>query len=363
MSRASLVSIMLGLFVWIGVCAGRAHATTDCQFTFAGRAMSLQRDCTTDATILIPDGFTLVGNSHTITAVDPPGVFPNGFFSGAVVSNAGTRASVRTLNIDTRNLGVFCHVESTRLRGIWLNAASGEISQNTITNLAQRQLGCQEGNGIVAENLGAGVTQVFIHDNAVVAYEKIGIEVSGAVQAHVRNNAVVGVGPVDTIAQIGVRVGFGADGTVVAENQISGNSYTGTQNAPGVGVQVLGGPVAPACPLSPCPLVTEVRVDRNVLDANDVGVYLDNEVAAHTPPATPTGNLVRENSLAKATVTNALGTQVGIFDIGTGDRLVNNVVSGVGYDPFANPGKMTVPIFADQPFANGVVERGNTFTP
>jgi hypothetical protein len=363
MSKASLVGVITGAVAWAGVCAAEAYAATDCQFATAGRTMSLQGDCTTDATILIPDGFTLVGNSHTITAVDPPGAPGTTFFSGAVVSNAGARASVRALRITTRNLGVFCHVESARLRGIWLNGASGEISQNTVTNLAQIQLGCQEGNGIVAENLGPGVTQVSIRDNLVQAYEKIGIEVTGNVQAEVRNNTVVGAGPVNTISQIGVRVGFGASGTVVAENQISGASYTGAQDAPGKGVQVLGGAIAPDCPLSVCAPTTQVRVVSNVLEENDVGVFLDNQASPQTPPATATANVVRGNSISKSGLTNGLGTQVGIFDIGNGDRLLNNLISGAGYNPFANPGKLTVAIFADQPLANDVVERGNVVSP
>ena len=34
--------------------------------------MTLNGDCTTDATILVPNGFTLDGAGNTITAVDPP---------------------------------------------------------------------------------------------------------------------------------------------------------------------------------------------------------------------------------------------------------------------------------------------------
>jgi len=40
--------------------------TTDCTFTVSGSTMTLNGDCTTDETILVPDGFTLDGNGRTI---------------------------------------------------------------------------------------------------------------------------------------------------------------------------------------------------------------------------------------------------------------------------------------------------------
>lgn len=40
-------------------------AVTDCTFTTVGTTITLDADCTTDATILIPNGFTLDGaGSH-----------------------------------------------------------------------------------------------------------------------------------------------------------------------------------------------------------------------------------------------------------------------------------------------------------
>ena len=90
MSRASTV-ILVGIAV-LGTWADRAYGATDCQFTFQRRVMALQNDCSTDETIRIPDGFTLEGRGHTITAVNIPGLIVNGVpvgFIGADRHHAG----------------------------------------------------------------------------------------------------------------------------------------------------------------------------------------------------------------------------------------------------------------------------------
>ena len=62
-----------------------AKATTTCSFTTVDSVMTLTENCSTDTTIIVPDGFTLDGAGYTITAYDPPG----GHFVGAVVKNGG----------------------------------------------------------------------------------------------------------------------------------------------------------------------------------------------------------------------------------------------------------------------------------
>ena len=71
-----------------------ANAQT-CNFVTAGTTMTLTNDCTTSSTITIPDGVTLLGNYHTITAVNPSG----DQFRGPVLTNAAgaTHAFVRML--------------------------------------------------------------------------------------------------------------------------------------------------------------------------------------------------------------------------------------------------------------------------
>jgi hypothetical protein len=349
-------AILLAL-VW----AERASATSDCQFSVRHETMTLRADCTTDATILVPDGFTLRGRGFTITAVDPPGAH----FLGAVIRNAGSRASVDGLRITASNLLEACNPVEDELRGIELDGASGSITGNVIRNLNQAagSSGCQEGNGIVAQSF-ADPSSVRIEGNTVEAYQKTGILVSGNVQALVRGNAVAGFGPVDFIAQNGIQIGFGADAAVEA-NVVRGNSYTGA--AGGVqasGILVVSGPTLSGCAASPCPFSVGLDISRNLLLENDVGILLDNAAdASGASPETPTNNSIEDNAIFDSALTNGSATQVGIFDIGNHDRIIGNTIGGAGYDPAANPGAFTRQIFAELPFASNPIIRRNRLLP
>jgi hypothetical protein len=346
------VLVSLGC-VAVGAWAAKpANATTDCVFTFRGGQMTLRADCTTDATIMIPDGFTLDGRNHTITAVDPPA--SNGI-KGAVIRNAGARASVRNLRIDTNNLGTFCDPGEDKLRGISLVGASGFVVDNEILNINQADGGdgCQEGTGIEAVNSGDDTTGVRIERNVIQAYQKLGINVSGNVRAEVRRNEVQGLGPVNFIAQIGIQIAGGADANV-EENLVSGNEYTGPQAVQSVGILVVGGPTV---------FTTGVRIQRNAVTENDDGIFLDNANAAGNGADTPTRNVVQDNFVSKAAVTNGNRFQIGIIDVGNRDRIIGNVIAGAGYDPAANPGAQVAAIFAEPLFAIDPVVRRNRIIP
>ena len=88
------------------VPAGRGlrPAAHDCEFKVKGSKWELQDDCTTDGTIFIPDGVTLDGKKHTITAVDPAG----DTFRGAVVQNGGATAHVRKLVVSAAGEASAC---------------------------------------------------------------------------------------------------------------------------------------------------------------------------------------------------------------------------------------------------------------
>jgi len=361
MSRLSVLGAAVATFVSIVVCVGSASAATNCQFSTRRTNMTLLGDCTTDATILVPDGFTLHGENFTITAVDPPG----GHFLGAVVRNAGTEANVRDLRVSASNLVDACDAGEAALRGIELSGASGSLVGNVVRNLNQASGhgGCQEGDGIVAQSFGA-TTRVHIEGNTVEAYQKNGVVVLGNVRATVRANRIAGLGPVDVIAQNGIRIGLGADATVEA-NVVSGNSYSGTAGAvQASGILVVGGPNFSGCAVTPCPFTTDLRITHNLLFENDVAVLLNNSAnAMSAAPETPTNNRVENNAIFKSSLTNGSATQVGIFDVGNHDRIIGNVISGRGYDPAANPGAFTERIFAELPFALDPVIRQNRLLP
>ena len=222
--RAILYSIgavgLAGIFASPQIIA----AATDCSFSTTGVVMVLNGDCTTDSTILVPDGMTLDGQGHTITAVDPAG----GHFVGAVIKNGGSVAYVTNVSITTDNLADICDSGADRLRGILFEGASGSITGVTVMDINQGTSGCQEGNGIEVRNepfaTGGNDKRVIIEDNTVINYQKTGIIANGSVAATIRGNSVGGFGPINFIAQNGIQVAFGGTATV-EDNNIRGNDY------------------------------------------------------------------------------------------------------------------------------------------
>ncbi|HYF13201.1 MAG TPA: hypothetical protein VD928_02815 [Candidatus Paceibacterota bacterium] len=199
--------------------------SSTCTFTTVGTTMTLNSDCTTDETILIPQGFTLDGAGNTITAVDPPG----GHFKGAIVKNAGTEAHVIDLTVTTSNLANVCDGGNDRLRGIMFEGATGTIINASAIDINQGASGCQEGNGIEVRNAPFDTSgsdlKVRIVRSVAMNYQKTGIIANGSVAVEILDNIVVGAGPVNYIAQNGIQVGFGGT-AVIQDNAIRGNDYT-----------------------------------------------------------------------------------------------------------------------------------------
>lgn len=261
-----------------------AHAETSCEFARQGDHWTLQGDCETDEPLVVPDGVTLDGDDHRITAVDPPG----SHFKGAVVRNGGRVAHVRDLVIDTRALADVCNsprAPDDRLRGILMDSASGSIVGNRVLNIRQGRSGCQEGHAIEARNSPRGAVEgaearpsqrVYIAGNHVKGYQKTGILVVGDVEAQVYVNRVVGLGPVDFIAQNGIQIGRGARGRVslndVRFNLFTQPSYTAT------GILLLEGDAG-------------IEVTLNKVAECDVGIRL-----AQTSEALISGNRVERST-------------------------------------------------------------------
>ncbi|HEY5844202.1 MAG TPA: hypothetical protein VIU87_22575, partial [Mycobacterium sp.] len=65
-----------------------------CAATESGTTLTLDGDCTTTVPLVVPNGVTLDGNGHTITAND--GASP---FVGAVITNGGLSMSVRNVTV------------------------------------------------------------------------------------------------------------------------------------------------------------------------------------------------------------------------------------------------------------------------
>jgi hypothetical protein len=346
LERASRVGVA-ALVVTVGVCVAAsgetkpAHAVTTCAFTTASKTMKLNGDCTTDASIIVPNGFTLDGAGFTVTGVDPPA----GHFVGGVIQNGGATASVTNLRVTVSGLDDICDPGAARLRGILFDGAGGSITNTRVESINQGASGCQEGNGIEVRNLepGAKTVKVDIVGNRVTNYQKTGVVANGAVSARIANNVVDGGGPVGYIARNGIQVGFGAEAHVQS-NTVSGNSYTGNSTASG-GILVVGGPGNGG------DFCVNSQIVGNTLTGNDVGVYLSQYEADSSAPARATNIKVINNTISHGAVTNGFVYQAGISDVGNNDKLINNTISGSGYNPSTLPGS-TFAVDADASFTN-----------
>jgi parallel beta-helix repeat protein len=212
--------------------AAVAAASTPCAFERKKNTMRLLADCSTSQTIWVPDGVTLDGAKHTITAVDPA----DGHFRGAIIENAGATANVRDVRL-TASIANNCDADDDRLAGIRFTDASGTISGNVLTGVTQRNAdgttsGCQEGWSIWARSRSwSGTTySVEISDNTVTDYLKEGIWASANVAARVIGNTLRGSGPQPNQAQYGIEVTTSVPGRI-EKNRVSDNVYTGSYPA------------------------------------------------------------------------------------------------------------------------------------
>lgn len=296
-----------------------------CTFTVVDKTWTLNGDCTTDVSIIVPDGITLDGAGHKITAVDPAG----DHFKGGVVQSGGAVAHVTNLRITTDSLADVADAGADRLRGILFDGASGSITNNEVFNVNQGASGSQEGNAIEVRNFGSSPTtiHVTIDGNTVTGYQKTGIVVNGDAQATVTDNEVNGGGPVDYIARNGIQLGAGASG-IVKSNRVSGNSYTGDSTYSG-GILIVGGEFG--YPIGFLPFCVGVQIVQNTLTGNDVGVIVQEYDPGFWGAASTATNVKVVNNIIRNDGLNNPIYQAGIADIGNNDKLINNKISGSGY--------------------------------
>lgn len=294
------------LVAFLALSSGyRALAVTNCTFSVSGMTMMLLADCTTDETIPIPDGYTLDGAGHTITAVDPA----VGHFKGAVVKNDGSTAYVYNLGVTASGLANMCDGGPDRLRGIMFEGASGSITHSTVIGLNQGPSGCQEGNAIEVRNAPFDGThpntqQVEIAHNEADTYQKTGILANGDVDVWIHHNTIGASATQADLAANSVQLGFGAIGSV-RHNHIDGNQWLGTSDFAATAVLVFD--------------VDGADVSQNNIRGNaDVGIFLvlsdngtvDNNRVFDTGPDGPHGDF-------------------GIADVaGTNNQVTNNTVRG-----------------------------------
>ncbi|MGH7539582.1 MAG: hypothetical protein ACRELC_01140 [Gemmatimonadota bacterium] len=299
-----------------GVSANIAQSmtsyVTDCTFTTSGSVMALDGDCTTDATILVPDGMTLDGNGHTITAVDPA----SDHFRGAVVANGGSWAAVRDLNVTVSNLVNACDEGDDRLRGIMFEGASGEITMNRVVGLNQGPSGCQEGNAIEVRNAPFDGTHpntrsVLVSHNEIDTYQKTGIVANGDVAVVIEHNTLGASATQQNLAANGIQLGFGASGAL-QYNHLDGNQWLEPSNFAASAILVFDADVAN---------VSHNRVGGN----SDVGLFVS-----------AAGGLNDYNDVRDFGSDGPHG-DFGIADVGSGNIFNNSLVCGFVTSVFPDP--------------------------
>src|SRR5262245_6663971 len=111
----------------LAIAAISAHGQ-NCNFAVSGTTMTLKNDCTITETVMIPDGMTLDGMNHTMTAIVDPNT---GTFNGGIlIQTEGTVAHLKNLTLDAPNLPG----DSQGCPG-WVGvffSASGSITNNHI---------------------------------------------------------------------------------------------------------------------------------------------------------------------------------------------------------------------------------------
>lgn len=303
------ISIMsLGTVLMLAAGGPAAYATTTCT----------------------PTGFVRDGINMTAASINPGDVTGPVDATGCNIGiyyGAGNTGTVDAAEVFGANyFGIVVNADN--------GSASVDVTNSVIHDIGENPLnGTQHGVAIYyrACTLTSSATGT-IAGNDVASYQKGGIVVSCAGTAvSISGNSVHGEGPVDYIAQNGIQVGYGA-AAQVTRNTVTGNAYSGANNASSAGILIVGGP----CFGAGMALTTGIQNVRNTLVGNDVGVWLANLDTNCSAPSTSTNNKVINNVITNDAVTNVSGNgssgyQAGISDTGVNDKLIGNTISGLGY--------------------------------
>lgn len=281
---------------------------------------------------------------------------PTGFFrdsinmTAALINPPGTFSG--DLDATGCNVGIYYDTGVSKVKGATIHGANyfgvvinGDVNNVTVDITGSRiyQIGevpfngTQHGNAIYYRAFGTGSTKGKVQDNTISLYQKGGIIANGpGTDVSVKDNTVIGLGPVNFIAQNGIQIGFGAHGSV-KDNAVSGNAYSGPNLASSGGVLIVGGP----CYGLPDYTVGS-QVVGNKLVGNDVGVFVSNLDSTCNATMTPTNVNVVGNDIRNDAVTNTTGNvtgpyQAGVSDQGNKDKITGNRICGAGYDPVNQP--------------------------
>lgn len=303
-----------------------------------------------EALACTPTGFVRDSIDLTAALINPPGkvsgdVDATGCNIGIYYS-AGAHGRVDRANVHGANYF-----------GIVNNGARVDIRNSSISDIGEKPFNGTQ-HGVAIYFAFGSAAKGDIQGNVIWNYQKGGIVVNGpTAQSDIQGNTVLGLGPVNFIAQNGIQAGYGAD-TQIEQNFVVGNSYTGAGLTASGGIIVVGGACYGGDP------TTNTRVQLNTGLGNDIGVWFSNLDASCNPVSTPTRNAAQNNRLVNNAINNATGAgptqgyQAGIADQGNMDAIQNNDICGLGYQP---PGTAAAVLFdIDVTATNNAKVKNNT---
>lgn len=163
-----------------------------CLFDRVGASIVLRDDCETASTIEVPDGSTLDGAGHTITATPGIGMLVVRTAPGSTVAHVTNVTITASPGLQAMPCGW--------LIGVGMGAGvSGSVTGTTVTGVHRGPLSCYGDVGIYVDNpRNWPATNVVLAGNTVDGYVEQGIRVQGNVAAEIVHNRVISIqGDVD----------------------------------------------------------------------------------------------------------------------------------------------------------------------
>ncbi|MFD5560782.1 DUF7507 domain-containing protein [Kitasatospora griseola] len=160
----------------------------------SGTTITLTGDCTTTDNLTVPDGYTLNGAGHTITATDPSLADP---LLGPVVGNAAGATTMNIENLTVRGDYLPRDPADSRTNapyfGIRFLSASGSLSNVTVTGITRHQT-YNFGQAINVDATSGGPRTVTVTGVHVSDFQKNGLTANGAATMNVTGSTL---GPPD----------------------------------------------------------------------------------------------------------------------------------------------------------------------
>ncbi|MBO1413032.1 putative Ig domain-containing protein [Streptomyces sp. FH025] len=227
---AAMLSGQLALGTPASSAAGKdPDITTACAGTVSGSIFTLSADCDTTVTLTVPNGFTLDGAGHTITAHDANSGASD-FFHGPVLTNAGATMNLNDLTV--RGTGFAFHCDNANPTvGVQFTDASGSMSDVRVLDITQHS-DCLTVHGILIRSAAVQQT-VTMADVTVSDYQRTGLLVMGKATVDVGGSTF---GPPDLtvpnpgrLAQNSVQYGSpslpGPSSGTFADNTVYGTAF------------------------------------------------------------------------------------------------------------------------------------------